>query len=241
MPTVATHADALRVEIDSVEISHLVAVGTIPGVSVAAVAARNGPGVGRLKSDGDKLAWQSPGSSEFGEPVTCAVDGSYLLEDGEDRDKWVRVQVYVSHLHPGHAAGRVALADRYAAGVGHDDVTAEEAAAGDLATYTLSLKNAGTAWLSNLRAWLGSVPTAGGWRDMFALMLGWHSGGPAGRLEISDDGATWVRPGSEDAALVLPDLGPSATDTLHVRRTVDGGASAAPDVLAFLHFAFNGL
>ena len=42
MPTPATRADSLRVEVSGVEIKHLVAVGTLPGVAVNAVAASNG-------------------------------------------------------------------------------------------------------------------------------------------------------------------------------------------------------
>lgn len=244
MVAIATHADAVRLSVSTIEVQHLVAFGTIRGVAIDQVAARNGEGVGRLRSTGDgtRLSWQAPDSSTFGTPATIAADGTYLLEDGEDRDKWVRVQVWASHLAPGPAESRVHLVDVFAGGAAHDDVTSGEAAAGDATVYTITLENDGTVYLSDLRVWLGGVPAGNaGWRHPWHLLLGWHSSGPAGRLEISEDNVTFVRPGSEADALVLPDLAPGGTDTLYVRRTIGGGAIADADVLALLHFAFNGL
>lgn len=222
MPLPAQHADALRLELDSVEVEHLVPIGTIPGVAVLAAAARNAPGSGTVRSSGDGslLSWKAPGSSSFGPDVEAAADGDYLLEDGEDPSKWLRVQVWRQYLVPGAAEATVSLRDLYNNAAGHDDVTAAEAQAGDVETYTITMKNEGTLTLSQIKVWLDAATDD---------------------LEISENGSSWVNPTSEAAALEFPDLVAGGTDLLHLRRTITGGADPDPNVLNHLHLSFAGL
>ena len=159
MPLAATRADALRLELDSVEIRHLVAVGTVPGVVILAVAGRNGPGTARIRNDASALSWQAPGSSEFGTPVVCGADGTYLLEDGGDWNKWARIQVYADYLASGLTEAQVYLADVYENGVSHDDVTASQAAAGDVEAYEITLTNDSPLPLEDVRVWVISCGT----------------------------------------------------------------------------------
>jgi len=221
MPAVATHADALRLTLASVEVRHLVAVDSIPGVVIAAVAARNGEGSGRLRSDGDRLQWLAPGSATFGAVVYVDADndGSYLVEDGEDRDKWVRVDVYPDYLPDGGAEVQVSLEHVRENGISHDDVTAGEASAGDVTTHTVSMENDGAAIQTQRKVWIDAAVSG---------------------LEISDDGAAWVSPTTEATALRFPDLGVGASDTLHLRRTIGAGASEEAGVVNHLHFSFCG-
>jgi len=218
----ATFADAIRVKVVETEITHLTAVRTLPGVVILRAAARNGPGSGQLQSQGDgaMLAWQAPGSATFGTPVDCSSDGTYLLRDGDDADKWVRVQVYVAHLLPSAHQQRVYLADRYANGPPHDDVTAAEATAGDVVTYQLRLYNESPVVVADVDAWVDASVSG---------------------LEISDDGASWSTPTTEETALDLGSLAPGDYATLHLRRTIGAGANADPDVLTLLHYSFQGL
>jgi hypothetical protein len=223
MAGVAQHGDALRVLTGGSEVLHLAQVGTIPGVVVAQAAAKNGPGEGQLQWDGSRLYWKAPGSSSYGVGVTCPGDCSHLVEDGDDSDKWLRVDVYVDHLPTTPRDSHVFLDDFYENGPPHDDVTAGEASAGDVTAYTLTLRNDGVLPLKNLRAWITDPGVSGV------------------TIKISDDGIVWVSPTTEGAGLTLPTLAPGATDTLHVQRTIGAGKSSETDVLTLLHFGWDGV
>jgi hypothetical protein len=221
MPAVGTRADSLRLKVDSTEIEQLARIGTIPGVVVERAAARNGPGYGRLRSTilGRHLRWQAPGSTSFGQPIDVSLGGDFLVEDGDDPNKFLRLTVTLCHLF-GPTESRVLLGDLYENEVGHDDVLADEAAAGDVTIYSITLENANNVVLSHLKAWLDAATE---------------------NLEISDDQISWVAPTSEAAALKLPDLGAGASDVLYLRRTIGAGTDCDPDVLTHLHFSFCAL
>lgn len=210
----ASHADSLRITIGGVEVAQLAAVGTLAGVVVRAAAAANGPGVGLLEISAGKLAWQPPGADGFGPAVAVPTDGEYLVS-GSDAAKWLRVEVYTTHLPATNHSARVELADRYN-GIAGDDVTAAEAAAGSVETFTLTLTNQSAGMASDVRAWLKS----------------------ASGLELSAGGSTWSAPTSEAAAIGLGDVAPAASLTLYVRRTIAPGASPSPAVLSCLAISF---
>lgn len=202
------------------EIVHLLAAGTVPGVRVLAVAARNGTGTGHLKTTGaagTMLSWKAPGSSAFGPEVNVSADASYVLED-PDSAKWLRVQVYKDYLRSGPAQGAVRLYAVYNNGVGHDDVTAAEASAGDVAAYSVTTKNDSTQKLIAPRVWLDAAVSD---------------------LEISDDNATWVSPTTEAAALVFPDLPAGGSDILYLRRTIAAAATFDPKIENLLHMRYE--
>jgi len=217
-----SRGDALRLKISGVEIQHLKAVGTIPGVAILQVAARNGPGTARIRSTGDGtyLSWRAPNSDTYGSRALCSSDGICLLEDGEDRDKYVRVQVFTDHLQPNPAEAKVYLKDVYENGVSHDDVTAGEASAGDVTAYTITLSNASTVGISQLKAWLDGAVVG---------------------LEISDDGIAYVVRDCEENPLSLADIPTGGSITFYLRRTISAGASSDTGVLSHLHFAWEGL
>ena len=221
MPEAYRHADALRLEVSTVEVQHLAAVGTVSGVALLLAAARNGEGTGRLRieSSGVQLSWQAPGSATFGDKVNCAADGAYLLEDGEDSDKWIRVHVYADHLPEDTEEAKVYLRQVYSGGASDDDVTAAEASAGDVATYTITMENVSAVGLSALKVWL-------------------HA--DTDDIDISDDGAAWVSPTTEGTALDFPDLAAGATDVLHLRRTIGAASASDAGVIDKLHFSFLG-
>ncbi len=212
--------DSLQIESASVEVEHLRLIGSIRGVVPLFVAGRNGPGMGRLASEGSgtRLKWQAPGGT-FGPAVLCDVDGDYLLRDAGDPDKYIRIQVLASSLLAGVNEARVILDDTYNNPVATDDVTASEAAAGDVETTTLTLRNVSSTILSQLRVWI----------DRNTI-----------HLEISDDGAAWVTPTGEPSALAFGDLAVAATTTLHLRRTITAGTGLNGGLLNLLHFAYRG-
>jgi len=215
-----TTADALRIEIDSVEVRHLTAVGAIPGVVPLLAAARNGPGVGAIQcgSDGVSLTWRAPGSATFGSEIACSPDGTYILPDGEAPDKWLRVQVYGEYLNAGEQAD-VLLADVYNDGVAAADVTAEEAQVGDVLEYSLALRNATANSATNLRLWIDPAAETD--------------------TEISLDGVTWSRPTTEADGLCLAYLAGESSQTIYLRRTIAAGASSASRLRVHLHIRFD--
>lgn len=217
----ATRADALRVEVASVEVQHLTPAGTVAGIRIDAVAARNGPGVAMLQVvPPNLLSWKGP-SGSYGPGVDVSQAGSYLVEDGGDPGKWARVTSVPAFL-PSAEEVRVYLQDRFENEVADDDVTAAEASAGDTKTWTLTLSNDSSFGLSDVKAWIDASVSD---------------------IEISDDGATWVTPTSETHGDVLTwgMISAGGSETLHVRRTIAAATSSDPDILNLFHFAWNGL
>jgi hypothetical protein len=219
MATAATNADALRIESGGSEVHHLSWIGTLPGVEILAVAAINGPGAGRLlaSADGESLQWRAPGSSTAGAAVDVSAGGTFLLEDGDDSDAWLRIEVTAASLDENATEAVVHLDDRYGNAVASDDVSAAEASAGDVETYTLTLANDSGLSITSVTVWIDS--------------------GVSG-IEISDDGSTWVSPTTEGGGLSLGTITASGTDTLHVRRTIGSSTSYDPKVLTHLHASF---
>lgn len=208
-------ADSIRVKSGGIEISHLRVVGAIPGVRIDQAGGANGPGVGGVRYDEQGLAWRPPGA-EYGSPVAIPGDGAYLLA-GPEPGQFARVTAWESYLRIG-AEESVYLADRFANGPPGDDVTAEEAEAGDVATWTLSLVNESALNASDLRVWLD---------------------GDTDRIEISDNGSNWSSPTTEETAIQFGDVTAGDFKTLHVRRTVEPVADYDPAVLVRLHMAFT--
>jgi hypothetical protein len=220
----AVKSDALRIVVSDIEVKMLAAVGTIPGVAVLAAGGGNGPGTGVLRStvDGTFLSWKAPGSNTFGPEINCSVDGTYHLADGESGSAWLRVQVYNAYLTGGGVERNVYLADVYENGVSHDDVTAAEAAAGDITDYTLRLYNDSSVTLSRVKFWAEAY---------MADRLGYKTGGVF---------YFWV-PISELNACSLADIPVGSYITLYLRRVITAGADPDEGFLNHLHFAFCGL
>jgi hypothetical protein len=219
------HGDALRITASSVESLPLRSIGTIPGVAVLASAARNGTGLGTIASsvsgmDGDQIAlsWTDPGGGP-GAPVLIPSDGDYLLEDGTDLEKWLRVRVYLEYIKAG-SAGTVRLSSVYNNAVASDDVSAAEAAAGDVETWTVGVTNGSTVGLSHVVGWIDS-DTDG--------------------IHISANGSTWVNPTSEGTGLAIGNLAAGATYTLHMKRTITASATADAAAVNLLHFSWEGI
>jgi len=210
---------SLRIESAGIELHSLVPAGTVAGVAILHAAGRNGPGLGRLRvsAAGDTIQWRAPGSATWGAAVAIPVSDAYLLSDGADPNKWLRVQVWTDHVIAADEAV-VALRDVFNNGLGHLDVTANQAAAGDVALWELTLRNIGSHAIVALIAWLD--PATPG-------------------LEISANGITWQSPTGQATAMPLADLAPAAAATLYLRRTIAALAAFDSDVLNHLHFSFR--
>ena len=213
--------DALTLATDAVEVKHLTHTGTIPGVVIDAVAARNGPGVGVLRSidTGTSLQWRAPDSATFGTAVATPADGTYRLLDGDDENKWVRVTVHVNYLLPQAVSASVQLEDRHNGAMGRD-ATAEEATAGDSLLYTITMTNQTTTVLTNIVAWLDADTTS-----FFA---------------IDNQGTSYGEPTTEESGVAFGDLPAGASATLYVLRAIEESTAAQPRLLDVFHLAFTG-
>lgn len=122
MPSPGDNADSLRIEVGGVEDRSLAAVGAVFGTAILAAAGRNGPGRATLRYSAAGLQWRAPGSATFGTAVPVASDGDFLVEDGEDKSKWVRVRAKAAKLPAGLVEAGILLGDRFGNAIGGDDV-----------------------------------------------------------------------------------------------------------------------
>ena len=201
MPRVSTRAAGL-VLIDTGFNDPFRIVGGIPGAYVIKASGLSGPGIGRLKSEGplgQLISWKAPGSSNFGVPVLCDADDSYLLEDGDDSDKWVTLAIVASFLEPHPSESPLHLTDAFNTSVASDDVSAAEASAGDVHTYGVSMLNVSGVTLTRIRFWLDAA---------------------VADLEISEDDVVFVSPTTEATGLAFPNISRSGVDTLFFKRTI---------------------
>jgi hypothetical protein len=214
MPAAATRSDAVRVIAAGVEDRSLHVVGTIPGVAPLAAAGRCGPGVGRIRSvgDGTRLQWRAPGVDVWGDLVSVAADGDYLLESGDDIHAWLRVRVIAASLGPPFES-QVRLSEWYNNALAAANFSAAEVAAGTPRTYAVTLKNESDADILDLVA---QVDT------------------DAERLSIMDD--EFGFPGSE---VQFGNLAAGAEVQLWCVRSI-AGAGADPDLLAAVNLFWFG-
>lgn len=221
MSTVNRRGHALQfLDAGGDESIHLTHIGTIPGIVIDRVGARNGVGIGRIKSVGSVVSWRAPGSGSFGPPTDCHIEadsGEFLIEDGEDRDKWVKVTSYPAFFPDVEQASDVHITDLYGNEIGLDDVTSGEATAGDVSAFGVTMKNGSSVALTNIGLWL----------DRSAV-----------GLELSEDNIAFSSPTNEANAVAFPDLAGLGTDIVYIRRTIAAGASANPRIRNVLHARF---
>jgi len=211
--------DALKIKVSSTETVHLAALGTVPGVVPLLAAAANGPGTAAIRSTSTSLSYRAPGSNTFGLPVDDTTDGTFVLHDGEDRSKWLRVQIYADHILPTRIQSDVFLIDTFNNDVSSDDVSSAEATAGDIETHSVTLENVSGDTLTQITFWLDSLTK---------------------NIEISDDNVTFVAPTTKATGLQFAGLTPGATATLYIKRTITAGAESDPNILTHIHSFFCG-
>jgi len=220
MPAAYSGPDALHLEVSSIETRMLSTVGAIDGVVVAFAAGANGVGTGYLATgpDGTTLGWKGPGSSSYGTYVDVSAGGSFVIEDGDDPDHYVRVTVTASRLPTSAAEARVLLRDIYNNDVASDEVTAVEAAAGDVEDYTIDVVNDSADGVAGVLVWVDAAVSG---------------------IEISADGVSYSTPTDEASAISLGVIAQSSSAPLYLRRTIAGSAASDPDVLTHLHYSFT--
>ncbi len=96
------HGDALHVLKAGEENPQLTPSNTLFGVRIMGIAGHNERGTGELRNTGDDgktLSYKAPGSEKWGPGVYITEAGPWVLEDGEDKNKWIRVYIYPSYLN----------------------------------------------------------------------------------------------------------------------------------------------
>lgn len=115
----------------------------------------------------------------------------------------------------------VYLTEIYTNQIALPDVTAEEAAAGDVSTFTRTLKNLSNVGLSQAIAWMDEATAV--------------------YIEISANGSDWSAPTSRGAAISLGTVGAGETITLHIRRTIPANCPANPLVRTRITVRWSGV
>jgi hypothetical protein len=224
-----TRHDGVRLQLAGVDVVSLREAGAVPGVVVLSASARNGPGTGLLTLNFGSLTWQSPGSSTPGlaQGVSSGPDGSiYLVEDGVDLSKFVRVQVYPAYL-PDIASALISLADLYNAmgTTGPGDVAASDASAGLVTITQYTLFNATNNPVKTINLWLDN--TASGF----------------GQLTVSNDGTNYFAPTSQGDPNVLAwgSIAAGGNVSVWVKRTVPAASASNPKILDVLQWAWTAI
>lgn len=215
-----TRNDGLRLQFASVDVVCLRVVGAVPGTAVLAASARNGPGAGTLSVlAGRFISWQAPGSSTPGTPCSVGIaDGVYLLEDGADTSKWIRVQVVNDFLASSGQAS-IFIADTYNV-MGPDDVDAADASAGITETVEFSLENVTTNILQSVVLWIDPATS---------------------EITVSSDGVNFYAPTTptDPNALTWSSIALGSSVNFWMRRTIAGTASSNPGILNILQWSWK--
>lgn len=219
-----TRSDAVHLESAGADAGPLRVVGTLPGMYIFAASTLNGTGHGLLiagvHSDGvtPTVAWQAPGSSTPGAPCPLTGEAAFLVEDGEDPDKWVRVYAYPAYCGTSGEA-KVFFKVGYNA-LGPSDVTAGDAAAGLVITTTFTLKNYSFYPVTNVKLWIYADPA----------------------VQVSKDNISFFAPTDETDpnVLVWSSIAAGASANVYVKRTISASTAFDPARLVELRFAWTG-
>ncbi len=152
-------------DMEGVEAQSVRWVGTVPGVAVIFVSWENGVGKGILKSVGSNniFAWKAPGSDTFGSTVNCSVDGNYILEDGEDQSKYIRIGVYNDYLSTSPVSTNIYIECRYETLLSGEDVEYDEALNGDDSWWSAELYNQSETDVLDLKLWMSQETQQNGY------------------------------------------------------------------------------
>ena len=209
--------DQIQFQSSGSPLNTLLPIDTLPGVQILAVAALCGPGQGLLSIDAaGNLSWTPPGGAAGG-AINVSAGGNFTLYDSAG-NAWLSVFVGGAYLALA-AQATVTLEDLFGGQLIDDDVTAAEASAGDVETWSIELANTSTSGIGSVVTWLDPETYAG--------------------LEISLDGTTWSRPTTQSAGLAVGTIAAAGSATIYLRRTVPAGAPSLADALVLLYASWS--
>lgn len=145
-----------RSSTEATAISHSV-TNPISNVTIDFISGTNGAGSGTLTAlTADTLAWTPPGDTQ-GAAVSIANGESKILEGGTNKAKYVRVSRTSATALSGTAV--VATTIAYNNVAGFDNVSSDEATAGDDEYRAIMLKAVSAATVKNLQVFVGTLGT----------------------------------------------------------------------------------
>jgi len=213
--------DSLIFQISAAEVKPLAAVGTVSGVAISFVSGSVGPGSALLAYTNNltALRFRAPGSASFGEYVEVSGGGDYIVADGENRSKYIRVTVTPAKLPESDSQSLVFIQEMNDNSAGGTPATAAQAAAGQVLDYFIDIYNQSNFPAQAIVAWID--PLAGS------------------EFQISNDNATWVSPKTEAVGISIANIAPAGTGVLYIRRTIAAGAAADPDLLSVFRCSYT--
>lgn len=98
-----TGPDALYLDDSGTEDITLIGLSGLEGVRLIKSSGTSGSGIGYLRTTeaGTKLQYKAPGSDTFGPAEDISYDRTCTVTDGEDGDKWVRVEIFTNFVLTG--------------------------------------------------------------------------------------------------------------------------------------------
>lgn len=215
------HGDSLHLQLAGVSVVSLAAPNVnLAGVVIQEAAGRNTPGQGTLTLNNGSMSWQADNSTTNGTAASVGAGGVFVLEDGADISRWIRVQTLATYL-PTAAQATVATADSYNP-VGLGDVVAAMAATGGTLTTEFTIKNVGTASLTGGLLWIDTT------------------GSGATVLTVSTDGTNFYAPSSAtDSHAMTFSLAASSSANLWLKRIIAASTPASPAQLNILQASWT--
>ena len=127
----------------------------VTGVTIdrALYANLEGAGTLRYKNGTTALTWQAPGSATEGAEVDVSIDGTYVIEDGEDVNKALVVTVVAASLPGSDQNDTITLAYIKEA-LGVLTIEGSETESGAVRYFPIVAQNLAAGNLTDVRAWM---------------------------------------------------------------------------------------
>lgn len=186
------------------------ALCNMPGVVIEDASCNNGRGTGRMKyttagNGQGLLSYKAPGSNNFSafQAVTHLLDGqSWVLNDGSDPNKWLRVRIDVSELPAQSREERISFELRHGSVV--DTLLGTDATVPDSDSGTVWLQNISGLYIFNVRSWLQPF-------SLYAI----RKSAPDAFVTVTTE-ATSIQ--------IADQVAPAAVFSMQWTRTIPGGA-----------------
>ena len=214
----------------------------VTGVTIDRAMFRNGEGSGTLSyiNGTTSLTWQAPGSASAGDPVDVSLDGTYLIQDGDDVNAALEVTVVAVSL-PGSDQNDTITLAFIKESMGVPTIEGSETAAGVTRYFPIVARNDSGGPLTDVRAWMVEDPEPG-----TTLQIG--AGTVGGGSEFENPGDINTAPGGVSfsnthisfvTALTFGSVAAGDFVVVWVEETTAAGASPVACLEDTIRFSFS--